>query len=158
MFQANRVGFESSLWAPIDNVSELHSTVVAWMRVKAANTIWNGFSASGFWIPFLAGSWIPKAGFWILDSIAQYSGFYEQKFPGFRNPDYLTWGELSATTQSRKIKFPRSQILEECINSFLLRLFYLHLSRVVSQMRDSLLLPNGEVPETFLHDGVIVFL
>ena len=45
MFQANPVGFESSLWAPIDNVSELHS--------------------SGFWIPFLAGSWIPKAGFWI---------------------------------------------------------------------------------------------
>ena len=65
MFQANPVGFESSLWAPIDNVSELHSTVVAWMRVKAANTIWNGFSANGFWIPFLAESWIPKAGFWI---------------------------------------------------------------------------------------------
>ena len=30
---------------------------------------------------------------WILDSNAQYSGFCEQKFPGFRNPDYLTWGE-----------------------------------------------------------------
>ena len=59
MFQANPVEFESSLWAPIDNVSELHSTVVARMRVKAANTIWNGFSANGFWIPFLAESWIP---------------------------------------------------------------------------------------------------
>ena len=27
---------------------------------------------------------------WILDSNAQYSGFHMQKFPGFRNPDYLT--------------------------------------------------------------------
>lgn len=95
---------------------------------------------------------------WILDSRAQYFGFHKQKFPGFQNPDYLRWGELSATTQSRKKNFPRSQILEECINSFLLRLFYLHLSRLKSQIGDSLLLPNGEIPETFLHDGVIVFL
>ena len=29
----------------------------------------------------------------ILDSNAQYSGFHKQKFSGFRNPDYLTWGE-----------------------------------------------------------------
>ena len=29
----------------------------------------------------------------ILDSNAQGSGFHEQKFPGFRNPDYNTWGE-----------------------------------------------------------------
>ena len=32
---------------------------------------------------------------WILDSRAQYSGFHKQKFPGFRNPDYLTWGEIT---------------------------------------------------------------
>ena len=31
---------------------------------------------------------------WILDSNTQYSGFHKQKFSGFRNPDYLTWGEL----------------------------------------------------------------
>ena len=31
---------------------------------------------------------------WILDSRAQYSGFHKQKFPGFRNPDYLTWGDF----------------------------------------------------------------
>ena len=30
---------------------------------------------------------------WILDD-AQYSGFHKQKIPGFRNTDYLTWGEL----------------------------------------------------------------
>ena len=30
---------------------------------------------------------------WILDSRAQYSRFHKQKFPGFRNPYYLTWGE-----------------------------------------------------------------
>ena len=46
-------------------MSELLSKVVAWMRAKAVNTILNGFSANGFWIPFLAGSWIPKARFWI---------------------------------------------------------------------------------------------
>ena len=32
---------------------------------ETVNTIWNGFSASRFWIPFSVGSWIPKAGFWI---------------------------------------------------------------------------------------------
>ena len=31
---------------------------------------------------------------WILDSRAQYSGFHKQKFPGFRNPDYLTWSDF----------------------------------------------------------------
>ena len=67
-------------------MSELHSTVVAWMRVKAANTIWNGFSANGFWIPFLAESWIPKAGFWIPklsipDSTSKISLIPESGFP-----------------------------------------------------------------------------
>ena len=41
-------------------------TVVAWIRVKVVNTIWNGFSANGFWIRCSAGFWILKAGFWIL--------------------------------------------------------------------------------------------
>ena len=39
---------------------------------------------------------------WILDSLssgilnsnAQYSGLHKQKFPGFRNPDYLTWDDM----------------------------------------------------------------
>ena len=35
------------------------------VRVKAIYAIWNGFSANGFWIHFLARFWIPKAGFWI---------------------------------------------------------------------------------------------
>ena len=40
-------------------------STVAWIRMKAVNTIWNGFSANGFCIHSLAGFWIPKAGFWI---------------------------------------------------------------------------------------------
>ena len=78
-------------------MSELHCTVVAWMRVKAVNTIWNGFSASGFWIPLFSGILDSKS--WILDSRAQYSGFHKQKFPGFRNQDYLTWGEYCGNKQ-----------------------------------------------------------
>ena len=33
----------------------------------------------------------------ILDSNVQYSGFHDQKFPGFRNLDYLTLGDLVST-------------------------------------------------------------
>ena len=44
---------------------------------------------SGF--PLFSGILDSKS--WILDSRAQYSGFHKQKFPGFRNPDYLTWGD-----------------------------------------------------------------
>ena len=33
-------------------------------------------------------------GFRIPDSKAQDSGFHKQKFPGFWNPDSLTWGDL----------------------------------------------------------------
>ena len=40
-------------------------------------------------------SWILDSKSWILDSNAQYSGFHEQKFPGFLNLDYLTWGDRS---------------------------------------------------------------
>ena len=34
-------------------------TVVAWMHMKAVNTIWKWSSANGFWIHYLAGFWIP---------------------------------------------------------------------------------------------------
>ena len=54
-------------------------TVVAWMRMKTVDTDDMDFQQMDF------------SG--ILDSNAQGSGFNEQKFPGFRNPDYNTWGE-----------------------------------------------------------------
>ena len=34
-------------------------TVVAWMHMKAVNTIWKWSSANVFWIHYLAGFWIP---------------------------------------------------------------------------------------------------
>ena len=54
-------------------------TVVAWMRMKTVDTDDMDFQQMDF------------SG--ILDSNAPGSGFHEQKFPGFGNPDYNTWGE-----------------------------------------------------------------
>lgn len=51
-----------------------------------------GLSRTGPWIPVVSG--IPDSLRQITDSNAQDFGFYEQKFPGIRNPDYLKWGEL----------------------------------------------------------------
>ena len=36
---------------------------------------------------------IPDSLSWIADSKARNSGFHYQKFRGFRNPIYLTWGK-----------------------------------------------------------------
>ena len=49
----------------------------------------------GFRIPIVSG--ILDYYSCILDSKTQDSGFYRQKFPGFRNPDSLTWGEKNVT-------------------------------------------------------------
>ena len=46
-----------------------------------------------FRIPIVSG--IPDSLNCILDSKALDSGFHKQKFPRFRNPDSLTWGDLS---------------------------------------------------------------
>ena len=59
-------------------------TVVAWMRVKAVNTIRNGFSTNEFWIHSLAGFWIPMPS--IPDSTSK--NFMDS---GIR----ITWGESS---------------------------------------------------------------
>ena len=48
----------------------------------------------GFRIPII--SMIPDSWSWIPHSKAQDSGFCKQKFPGFCNPDYLTWGERAS--------------------------------------------------------------
>ena len=49
-----------------------------------------GFQQPGFWIT-MAGFRIPLGGFRVLKPWI--SGFHKPKLPGFRIPDYLTWGE-----------------------------------------------------------------
>ena len=39
-------------------------------------------------------AWIPDSISWIPDSKAVDPGFHRPKLPGFRIPDYLTWGEF----------------------------------------------------------------
>ena len=50
------------------------------------------------WIPTTwildCNDWIPDSISWIPDSKAVDSGFHRPKLPGFRIPDYLTWGDL----------------------------------------------------------------
>ena len=46
----------------------------------------------GFWIPNVGG--IPDSLSCIPDCKAQDSGFHKQKFPGFQNPDSLTWSRV----------------------------------------------------------------
>ena len=45
------------------------------------------------WILDYNYGWIPDPISWIPDSNAVDSGFHRPKLPGFRIPDYLTWGE-----------------------------------------------------------------
>ena len=61
----------------------------------------------GFWIPLCGFRILPVSvpeediSEWIRDSLfsgilginAQYSRFHKQKCPGYRNPDYLRWGD-----------------------------------------------------------------
>ena len=63
-------------------------TVVAWMRMKTVDTDDMDFQQMDFSR--------------ILDSNAQGSGFHEKKFPGFRNPDYNTWGESLSRNAMRE--------------------------------------------------------
>jgi len=60
----------------------------------------SGFHIHGFqipkpttWILDYNYGWIPDPISWIPDSKAVDSGFHRPKLPGFRIPDYLTWGE-----------------------------------------------------------------
>ena len=46
----------------------------------------------GFWIPIVSG--IPDSLSCIPESKTQDCGFHSENFPGFRNPDSLTWGEM----------------------------------------------------------------
>ena len=55
----------------------------------------SGFHVCGFRIP-RCGFRIPCL--WIQDSTSMEYGFHRPKLPGFRIPDYLTWGEKSVLT------------------------------------------------------------
>ena len=88
----------------------------------------------GLWIP-RCGFWIPgtgfqslqvELGFWILIvsgipdclscipySKTQDSGFHEQKFPGFRNLDSLTWGEDAIDLSLRWVFFKLTEDLPQ---------------------------------------------
>ena len=63
-------------------------TVVAWRRMKTVDTDDMDFQQMDF------------SG--ILDSNTQGSGFHEQKFRGFRNTDYNTWGESLSRNAMRE--------------------------------------------------------
>ena len=54
-------------------------------------TPWHWIPAT--WILDYNYSWIPDPISWIPDSKAVDSGFHRLKLPGFRIPDYLTWGD-----------------------------------------------------------------
>ena len=62
-------------------------------QVGEIQSPWSGFQQLGFRIAKVGG--IPDSKGWILDSKARDSGFHKKKFLGFRNPDYLTRGDLS---------------------------------------------------------------
>jgi len=51
------------------------------------------------WILDSSGS-IPDSMRWIPDSKVVDSGFHRLKFPGFRIPDYLTWGDYLSPLKS----------------------------------------------------------
>ena len=61
----------------------------------------------GFQIPIVSG--ITDSYSCALDSKAQDSRFHMQKFPGFRNPDSLTWREISVIFTSKDVKFMKRQ-------------------------------------------------
>ena len=85
---------------------------VSWhveMPVASVFAPYKGFQESlGFWIPccgfripgtglriFTSRTWIPDSLNCIPDSKALDSEFHKQKSARFRNPDSLTWGDLS---------------------------------------------------------------
>ena len=84
--RSSRIHFSCIHFSPTDGFS--------YERVAQFNLEWilskldSGFQS-------LVGFRILGAGFRIPDSKAQDSGFHEQKIPGFRNPDSLTWGDLA---------------------------------------------------------------
>ena len=46
-------------------------------------------------VVFVRGTWILDCNRkWDSEFLERYSGLSKQKFPGFRNPDSLTWGEV----------------------------------------------------------------
>ena len=60
----------------------------------------------GFRIPIVC-SGIPDSLRCIPDSKANDSGFRKQNFPGFRNPDALTWGErIHVAVKEQRILLP----------------------------------------------------
>ena len=69
----------------------------------------------GFRIPIVCG--IPDSYSYFSDSKAQDSGFYEEKFPRFRNPNSLTWGDCF--TNLNRLLFCRSRCLRRrcCLSS-----------------------------------------
>lgn len=68
---------------PVYGVRESKTAVDPWFHAVEFR-----IPGTGSWIPVLV-TWT-----WILDSNNYWeSGFHRQYFPGFRNPDPLTWGE-----------------------------------------------------------------
>ena len=63
---------------------------------------------SRFQIPLVSG--IPDSLSCILDSKAQDSWFYKQKFSGSLNPDFLTWGKLYTLFSDIRMLFFRSRM------------------------------------------------
>ena len=77
----------------------------------------------GFWIPVVHG--IPDSLNCIPDSKAQDSRFHKQNFPGFGNPDSLTWGDIplnKTITAGHSSQSPINRNLYEkylCVNTSL---------------------------------------
>ena len=110
-------------------VCSLHFSmiVVAWMRC-AWKPLMRFEMIFSKWILDSFFSGILDSRSWILDSNAQYSGFHKQKFPGFRNPDYLTWGDLFyrvCWVTSNKGKAVRVMVLKNGKNNSLMKWYVL---------------------------------
>ena len=100
---------------------------------------------SNYWIQDLF-QWNLDSGFQLLvgfriptavssDSKAQDSGFHEEKFPRFRNPDCLTWGDCFANLNL--LLFCRSRCLRRrssslCNNATRHHIFYRSCTRACS--------------------------
>ena len=69
-----------------------------WSALQFAPTnlpvFYRGKTYGTTWILDYNYGWIPDPISWIPDSKAVDSGFHRPKLPGFRIPDYLTWGEI----------------------------------------------------------------
>ena len=77
----------------------------------------------GFWIPVVCG--IPDSLSCLPDPKAQDSRFHKQNFPGFGNPDSLTWGDIplnKTITAGHSSQSPINRNLYEkylCVNTSL---------------------------------------